>query len=105
MKFSQSPLKMSLLPLEGELNVSAIETFITIMRYTGDFPMDPQQTEAHCVYFILKVSVLFSLYYLVSYTHTFVVIIMKATLKGTISLGSQEKRKDRKSRKVGVKRK
>nr|XP_027224871.1 unconventional myosin-XV-like [Penaeus vannamei] len=52
-KFSQSPLTASLLPLVPELDNLAIETFVAVMRYMGDYPMAPQQTEVHCVYTIL----------------------------------------------------
>ncbi|KAG7164394.1 Unconventional myosin-XV-like 1 [Homarus americanus] len=52
-KFSQSPLSASLLPLEPELSQMAVESFVAVMRYMGDYPMAPQHTEVHCVYTIL----------------------------------------------------
>ncbi|XP_050694860.1 unconventional myosin-XV-like isoform X6 [Eriocheir sinensis] len=52
-KFSQSPLSASLLPLEAEQSQVAVESFLAVMRYMGDYPMAPQQTEVHCVYTIL----------------------------------------------------
>ena len=55
-KFTQSPLSNSLLPLEAELSQVAVESFLAVMRYMGDYPMAPQQTEVHCVYTILMVS-------------------------------------------------
>lgn len=55
-KFSQSPLSASLLPLEPEQSQVAVESFLAVMRYMGDYPMAPQQTEVHCVYTILMVS-------------------------------------------------
>ena len=55
-KFTQSPLGSSLLPLEAELSQVAVESFLAVMRYMGDYPMAPQQTEVHCVYTILMVS-------------------------------------------------
>lgn len=55
-KFSHSPLKVSLLPLDNNLNALAVQTFIYIMRYMGDYPMDHQQVQVDCVYLILKVS-------------------------------------------------
>lgn len=55
-KFSQSPLTASLLPLVQDLDQLAIETFVAVMRYMGDYPMASQQTEVHCVYTILMVS-------------------------------------------------
>lgn len=54
-KFSQSPLSASLLPLEAEQSQVAVESFLAVMRYMGDYPMAPQQTEVHCVYTILMV--------------------------------------------------
>ncbi|CAL4069630.1 unnamed protein product [Meganyctiphanes norvegica] len=52
-KFSQSPIGNSLLPLEPELNDLARESFVAVMRYMGDYPMAPKNTEVHCVYTIL----------------------------------------------------
>lgn len=55
-KFTQSPISASLLPLEPELSQMAVESFVAVMRYMGDYPMAPQHTEVHCVYTILMVS-------------------------------------------------
>ncbi|XP_071526723.1 unconventional myosin-XV isoform X1 [Panulirus ornatus] len=52
-KFTQSPISASLLPLEPELSQMAVESFVAVMRYMGDYPMAPQHTEVHCVYTIL----------------------------------------------------
>ncbi|KAL3238860.1 hypothetical protein MRX96_021884 [Rhipicephalus microplus] len=53
-KFSKSPIKASLLNLESpELNKLAIESFLSIMRYMGDYPMSKNQSEVDCVYSIL----------------------------------------------------
>ncbi|KAG0730479.1 Unconventional myosin-XV [Chionoecetes opilio] len=49
-KFTQSPLGTSLLPLEAELGQVAVESFLAVMRYMGDYPMAAQHTEVHCVY-------------------------------------------------------
>jgi myosin-15 len=62
-KFTRSPIQNSLLKLESsELNRLAVECFLAVMRYMGDYPMaspgskDPQQTEVDCVYALLRVS-------------------------------------------------
>ncbi|KAF2354698.1 SH3 domain [Trinorchestia longiramus] len=52
-KFSQSPLTASLLPLEQDISHAAVEVFLCVMRYMGDYPMDAGQTEVHCIYTIL----------------------------------------------------
>ncbi|KAK7013629.1 hypothetical protein SK128_022807 [Halocaridina rubra] len=52
-KFSQSPLTQSLLPLEPELSQLGVENFLAVMRYMGDYPMQSLNTEVHCVYTIL----------------------------------------------------
>lgn len=53
-KFSKSPIKASLLNLESpELNKLAIDSFLSIMRYMGDYPMSKNQSEVDCVYSIL----------------------------------------------------
>ncbi|XP_022668747.1 unconventional myosin-XV-like isoform X2 [Varroa destructor] len=54
-KFSKSPLHKSLLPLEStELNKVAVDCFIQIMRYMGDYPMAKGLLEVDCVYSILS---------------------------------------------------
>ena len=55
-KFSQSPIVSSLLPLEPEVSHAAVEVFLCVMRYMGDYPLEPGQTEVQCVYAILIVS-------------------------------------------------
>ncbi|GBM19264.1 Unconventional myosin-XV [Araneus ventricosus] len=53
-KYTKSPLMASLLKFEApELNKLALECFIAIMRYMGDYPMTKNQTEVDCVYTIL----------------------------------------------------
>lgn len=58
-KFTKSPIEASLLRLEsGELNKLALECFVAIMRYMGDYPMVKGQSEVDCVYSILMVTYL-----------------------------------------------
>lgn len=53
-KFSKSPIKASLLNLESpEMNKLAIDSFLSVMRYMGDYPMSKNQSEVDCVYSIL----------------------------------------------------
>lgn len=55
-KFTKSPIQASLLQLDsGELNKLALECFLSIMKYMGDYPMAKGQTEVDCVYTILMV--------------------------------------------------
>lgn len=55
-KFSKSPIEASLLRLEtSELNKLALECFLAIMRYMGDYPMTKGQTEVDSVYSLLMV--------------------------------------------------
>ena len=57
-KFTKSPIQASLLQLEtNELNKLALEGFLSIMKYMGDYPMAKGQSEVDCVYTILMVSV------------------------------------------------
>ncbi|KAG9509056.1 Unconventional myosin-XV, partial [Fragariocoptes setiger] len=53
-KYTQTPIQASLLKLPShELNKYAIDCFISIMQYMGDYPMTKNQTEVECVYTIL----------------------------------------------------
>lgn len=55
-KFSKSPIQASLLKLDSpDLNKLALECFLSIMKYMGDYPMAKGQTEVDCVYTILMV--------------------------------------------------
>jgi len=53
-KFTKSPIQASLLRLESsELNRLALEGFLAIMKYMGDYPMAKGQSEVDSVYTIL----------------------------------------------------
>ncbi|GAB6020238.1 Unconventional myosin-XV [Chamberlinius hualienensis] len=53
-KYTKSPIQASLLKLDmPELNKLALECFIAIMRFMGDYPMGNDQTEVECVYAVL----------------------------------------------------
>lgn len=55
-KFTKSPIQASLLQLDSnELNKIALECFLSIMKYMGDYPMAKGQCEVDCVYTILMV--------------------------------------------------
>ena len=55
-KFTKSPIEASLLRLESaDLNKQAVECFVAIMRYMGDYPLAKGQSEVDCVYTILVV--------------------------------------------------
>lgn len=55
-KFTKSPVQASLLRLESaDLNRLALEGFLAIMKYMGDYPMAKGQSEVDCVYTILMV--------------------------------------------------
>lgn len=54
-KYTNVPISESLLKLDSELNLLAIECFECIMRYMGDLPTTPEFTEVKCVYTILMV--------------------------------------------------
>ncbi|XP_028967897.1 unconventional myosin-XV-like [Galendromus occidentalis] len=54
-KFSKSPLQKSLLPLESpELTKVAVDCFLQIMRYMGDYPMAKGNLEVDSVYAVLS---------------------------------------------------
>lgn len=56
-KFTKSPIQASLLQLESnELNKLALECFLSIMKYMGDYPMAKGQSEVDSVYTILMVT-------------------------------------------------
>ncbi|XP_046655986.1 unconventional myosin-XV-like isoform X2 [Daphnia pulicaria] len=53
-KFTKSPIPASLLQLDSkELNKLALEVFISIMKYMGDYPIAKGQSEIDSVYTIL----------------------------------------------------
>ncbi|XP_046641646.1 unconventional myosin-XV-like isoform X4 [Daphnia pulicaria] len=53
-KFTKSPIQASLLQLDSnELNKLALEGFLSIMKYMGDYPMAKGQSEVDSVYTIL----------------------------------------------------
>jgi len=53
-KFTKSPIQASLLRLESaDLNKLALEGFLAIMKYMGDYPMAKGQSEVDSVYTIL----------------------------------------------------
>ncbi|KAG1658544.1 putative ATP-dependent RNA helicase DDX5 [Nymphon striatum] len=53
-KFTRSPIQASLLRLStNDLNKVALECFIAIMKYMGDYPLSKDQNEVDCVYTIL----------------------------------------------------
>ena len=55
-KFTKSPIQASLLRLEtSDLNKLALEGFLAIMKYMGDYPMAKGQSEVDSVYTILMV--------------------------------------------------
>nr|KAG5714690.1 hypothetical protein BaRGS_000178 [Batillaria attramentaria] len=54
-KWTRSPIQASLLKLpSNELNKLALECFIAIMRFMGDYPMGSNQTDFDCVMKILR---------------------------------------------------
>jgi hypothetical protein len=53
-KFTKSPIQASMLPLPPQLNKLALECFIAIMRFMGDYMMKGKSV-TDLVYFILKV--------------------------------------------------
>ncbi|XP_043281933.1 unconventional myosin-XV isoform X2 [Venturia canescens] len=52
-KYSQVPIEQSLLRLDGEMSLLAVECFMCLMRYMGDQPLPPDMSEVKCVYTIL----------------------------------------------------
>lgn len=54
-KWQVAPIRSPLLRLPSELSPLAIECFECILRYCGDLPPDPEQTEVKCVYTVLMV--------------------------------------------------
>jgi myosin-15 len=52
-KYSQSPIEQSLLPLDENNNRLAIECYISIMKYMGDYGSGGSEVEA--VYTLLRV--------------------------------------------------
>ncbi|BFZ03794.1 hypothetical protein BsWGS_06833 [Bradybaena similaris] len=54
-KWTRSPIQASLLKFNAtDLNKLALECFIAIMRFMGDYPMGPDMTEYDCAKKILK---------------------------------------------------
>lgn len=54
-KYSTVPIEQSLLRLEADLSLLAVECFLCLMRYMGDQPLPPETSEVKCVYTILMV--------------------------------------------------
>lgn len=54
-KYSTVPIEQSLLRLDTDLSVLAVECFLCLMRYMGDQPLPPETSEVKCVYTILMV--------------------------------------------------
>ncbi|XP_018402219.1 PREDICTED: unconventional myosin-XV [Cyphomyrmex costatus] len=52
-KYSTIPIEQSLLKLDADLSVLAVECFLCLMRYMGDQPLPPETSEVKCVYTIL----------------------------------------------------
>ncbi|XP_018045562.1 PREDICTED: unconventional myosin-XV isoform X2 [Atta colombica] len=52
-KYSTIPIEQSLLRLDADLSVLAVECFLCLMRYMGDQPLPPETSEVKCVYTIL----------------------------------------------------
>ncbi|XP_024893255.1 unconventional myosin-XV isoform X2 [Temnothorax curvispinosus] len=52
-KYSTVPIEQSLLRLDADLSVLAVECFLCLMRYMGDQPLPPETSEVKCVYTIL----------------------------------------------------
>ncbi|XP_020280008.1 unconventional myosin-XV isoform X2 [Pseudomyrmex gracilis] len=52
-KYSTVPIEQSLLRLDADLSVLAVECFLCLMRYMGDQPLPPEISEVKCVYTIL----------------------------------------------------
>ncbi|XP_018350693.1 PREDICTED: unconventional myosin-XV isoform X2 [Trachymyrmex septentrionalis] len=52
-KYSTVPIEQSLLRLDADLSVLAVECFFCLMRYMGDQPLPPETSEVKCVYTIL----------------------------------------------------
>ncbi|XP_039312298.1 unconventional myosin-XV [Solenopsis invicta] len=52
-KYSTVPIEQSLLRLDGDLSLLAVECFLCLMRYMGDQPLPPETSEVKCVYTIL----------------------------------------------------
>ncbi len=56
-KFTKSPIQTSLLQLDSnDLNKLALECFLSVMNYMGDYPMAKGQSEVDSVYTILMVN-------------------------------------------------
>lgn len=54
-KFSPVPVEQSLLRLDNDLGGLAVECFLCLMRYMGDLPDSPDNSDVKCVYTILMV--------------------------------------------------
>lgn len=54
-KYSTVPIEQSLLRLDADLSVLAVECFLCLMRYMGDQLLPPETSEVKCVYTILMV--------------------------------------------------
>ncbi|XP_018313716.1 unconventional myosin-XV isoform X1 [Mycetomoellerius zeteki] len=52
-KYSTVPIEQSLLRLDADLSILAVECFLCLMRYMGDQPLPPETSEVKCVYTVL----------------------------------------------------
>lgn len=66
-KYSTVPIEQSLLRLDADLSVLAVECFLCLMRYMGDQPLPPEISEVKCVYTILMVRLHFKIVFPNSY--------------------------------------
>lgn len=79
-KFTKSPIQASLLQLDSnELNKLALEGFLSIMKYMGDYPMAKGQSEVDSVYTILMVLHSLALHRIYHSNHFFPVLYRIAT--------------------------
>jgi hypothetical protein len=79
-KFTKSPIQASLLQLDSnELNKLALEGFLSIMKYMGDYPMAKGQSEVDSVYTILMVLNSLAFHRIYNSNHFFPVLYRIAT--------------------------
>ncbi len=71
-KFIKSPNQASLLQLDSnELNELALEGFLSIMKYMGDYPMAKLQSEVDSVYTFLMVPKILPLHFFLTWNLSF----------------------------------
>ena len=57
-KFSKSPIIASLLKFDkNEVSQMAVNCFIEVMRFMGDYPLAKNQKDIDCIYYLLQVCV------------------------------------------------